>query len=123
MTPFYTTPISSATFLPRYKNILNSFYSFYFSDKKKKDKKEKAEIFYQTNKEKLQKRSREYYRNLSEEENIQKRNYANIRNKNIPDADRGTRKEYIKNYYYERKNLFNDLINRAEKLGDGSLSI
>ena len=29
---------------------------------------------------------------------FKKRNYANIRNKNMPDADRGRRKEYLKNY-------------------------
>ena len=44
----------------------------------------------------------EYYGNLSEDENNKKRNYANIRNKNMSDADRKRGKMNIKNYYYER---------------------
>ena len=53
----------------------------------------------------MQKGLQEYYRNISEDEKIIKRNSANNRNKNMLDADRIRRKEYIKNYYYQRKNL------------------
>ena len=34
----------------------------------------------------------------------------------MSDLDQKRRKEFMKNYYYKRKKLLNDLINRAEEL-------
>ena len=51
------------------------------------NKKNKSKNYYQSNKEKLQKKSRVCYRNISEDEKIKKISYANIRNKNMSDAD------------------------------------
>ena len=34
----------------------------------------------------------------------------------MSDADRQRKKEYMKNYYYKRKNLLNNLIDHVDKL-------
>ena len=73
-------------------------------------KHKKTEKYYRTNKEKLQKGSGEHYGNLSEGEKNKKRNYE-IK---IYQTQIEKKKEYIKNYYYKRKNLLNDLINSSE---------
>ena len=49
-------------------------------------------------------------------------NCANIRNKNMSDWDRERKKEFMKNYYYKRKNLFNNIISRIGKLESVSFS-
>ena len=70
----------------------------------KNKKKQKTKNNYQANKKrKTTKTSQECYRYLSEDEKIKKRNCANIRNKNMSDADRKRKKEYMKNYYDKRK--------------------
>ena len=55
----------------------------------------KAKTCYQASEEKIRKRSLEYYRKLSQDEKIKKKNYAKNRNKNMSDADREKRKEYM----------------------------
>ena len=45
----------------------------------------------------------EYYRSLSEAEKIKRRNYTNTR-KEMSDLNRKRKKDYVKNYYYRRKN-------------------
>ena len=57
-----------------------------------KIKKSKAKYYYRVNKEELGKRSREYYGKISVDDKIKKWNYANIRNKNMSDGDRETKK-------------------------------
>ena len=49
-------------------------------------------------------------------------NCANIRNKNMSDWDRERKKEFMKNYYYKRKNLFNNIMSRIGKLESVSFS-
>ena len=63
----------------------------------------------------------EYCRYLSEDKEIKKRNYTNTRNENISVEDRGSKKEYMKNYYYKIQNFLNHLINRVEELENFSL--
>ena len=43
-------------------------------------------------------------RNLSDDEKIKIKNYVNIRNKKMSGEDRERKLEYMKNYYYKRKN-------------------
>ena len=64
----------------------------------------------------MQKRLSEYCRNLSEYEKIKKRNYAKTKNINMSDVNRERKKEYIKNYYYNRKDLLCQLVNCIEEL-------
>ena len=64
----------------------------------------------------MQKRLIEYCRNLSEDEKIKKRNYAKTKNINMSDVNRERKKEYIKNYYYNRKDLLCQLVNCIEEL-------
>ena len=86
------------------------------------NQKTKAKNYYQGKKEKLQERSREYYRYLPEDEKIKKRNYPNNGNKNMSEKERGRKKEYMRNHYYERKNLLNHVINCVEELENVSLN-
>ena len=47
---------------------------------------------------------------------LKKANYANIKNKNMSHGDREIRKTYLRQYYYKRKSLLNQLVNRVEEL-------
>ena len=53
---------------------------------------------------------------------MKKGNYANSKNKFISDRNRERKEECVKNYYHKREKLWNDLINRIEKLENVSLS-
>ena len=44
------------------------------------------------------------------------KSYASNRKKNMLDEDKEEKKENMKNYYYQRKNLLNHLINLLQKL-------
>ena len=50
-----------------------------------------------------------------------KKIYANIRNKNMPGADR-QKKEYVNNYNNKRKFFLSHLINQVEELKNFSLN-
>ena len=87
-----------------------------------KNLKTKAKHYCQSKKEKLQERLREYYRNLPEDGKIKKRNYANNGNKNMSEKEGERKKEYMRSYYYKRKNLLNHVINCVQKLENISLN-
>ena len=53
---------------------------------------------------------------MKKEEQLKKRNYANNRIKNMTDKHRERKKEYLKNYYTNRKNVWNHLINPVKEL-------
>ena len=59
---------------------------------------------YQAYKEKLQKRSPEYYRNLSKDEKLKKEIILTVKIKMFQTEIEKEKKEYMRNYYYKRKN-------------------
>ena len=59
------------------------------------NQKNKSKKILPTYQKKLTKRLREFSRNLSEDGKIKKANYANHRNKNMTDAARERKKEYL----------------------------
>lgn len=59
---------------------------------------------------------------LKKKKKTKKRNYADIRNKNMSHMHGERRKKYWKNNYYQRKCLFNHLINGVEELTNVCLS-
>ena len=77
------------------------------------NKKTKVKSYYQTNEKTTRNIAKVSKKSFWRWKNFKKINYANNKNKSVADEEREGKKEYMRNYYYKRKKLFNHLINQC----------